>query len=897
MSGVRRQRSGVSKGRSCLPRRSPDCGSKTGISPWMRVLLPVICLYDLFIQTFTDRAERYHSFDVGRSMFDVGRSSSRCLCKMLIISLFFAITSFSAAEPSIKVSVESESRFVHEPFVLKVDVISEKDTGRPSVADGAGYTVSSISQGRRLPYSRKDTTTFRVEVVASQTGVITIAPVEVDAGGLLLKSAPLRLVVDEPHSADNMTLGAVFSQTNLYVNQAVEMTVQWQSKMPFIQYQELAFDLPVLRNPGLAVYPLEPDVPEKKRICLPVNEQRVIGEKYSCDLGAGIRFRYMIVPLQSGVFAKDEICLACALMKDKQNSNQYPSYFNNNFFSVPDHESRFERVYLTSPIDRLYVSALPEEGRSPLFCGVAGPLSVSTAITPQDVVVGQPMMFEVELSNMTFGGQITELPDVILSNIGPSFKLTSDPIRQSKSADGHKFVYALRPLRSAVNYVPALAMQVFDPEAGSYRMVRSKPIRIRVDPDEGKKTFVPATVGDDNLLVSLNGVRSNRKQSGVLMNGYNLLSFIGEKALLIWLLAPVAWLLIRRKVRHLERCRVDAQYARSAGAMRRFKQAVHEDEELALRNYLADRFGLCAEAITTRSCVSVMQNKGVSHDIVDMVSAYFEAVDSKKYSPAGEADLKRKSVHKLVKAVEHGSKILLLLVFAVPLVSMAVSPDENFNRALEMNADRPDEARPVFVEAALGYEKEQAFFNAGNSWFFAGENGRALAAYLAAESRAPFDSAIRESIDFIRAQCPDGFEVEQGLTSGMVRILQRFCRWDVRLRLGVLTILYLLGWYIYILYRVFGWRPGRRFCAAYASVLLFLALTLLYSAFQPSRGVVVQSAGARLGPGYAYGSACEGVLSPAVEFAWLGTERGWVHAQLPDGTEAWMHESACVRVP
>ena len=66
---------------------------------------------------------------------------------------------------------------------------------------------------------------------------------------------------------------------------------------------------------------------------------------------------------------------------------------------------------------------------------------------------------------------------------------------------------------------------------------------------------------------------------------------------------------------------------------------------------------------------------------------------------------------------------------------------------MEMQAEKPDEARPLFVEAALGYEEQGSFFNAGNSWFFAGQSGRALAAYLSAGSRAPFNRKIRESIE------------------------------------------------------------------------------------------------------------------------------------------------------
>ena len=63
--------------------------------------------------------------------------------------------------------------------------------------------------------------------------------------------------------------------------------------------------------------------------------------------------------------------------------------------------------------------------------------------------------------------------------------------------------------------------------------------------------------------------------------------------------------------------------------------------------------------------------------------------------------------------------------------------------------------------------------------------------------------------------------------------------------------------------------------------------------FQPLEGVIIQSTEARLGPGYAYEMAYESILHEAVEFQWLETQDGWVHARLPDESEAWLRETSC----
>ena len=77
--------------------------------------------------------------------------------------------------------------------------------------------------------------------------------------------------------------------------------------------------------------------------------------------------------------------------------------------------------------------------------------------------------------------------------------------------------------------------------------------------------------------------------------------------------------------------------------------------------------------------------------------------------------------------------LLLLSSLLVPLRAGAGDrADELFSLAMQMREEKPDEARPLFIEAALRFESKEQFLNAGNSWFFAGENGRALANYRAA---------------------------------------------------------------------------------------------------------------------------------------------------------------------
>ena len=80
-------------------------------------------------------------------------------------------------------------------------------------------------------------------------------------------------------------------------------------------------------------------------------------------------------------------------------------------------------------------------------------------------------------------------------------------------------------------------------------------------------------------------------------------------------------------------------------------------------------------------------------------------------------------------------------------------------------------------------------------------------------------------------------------------------------------------------------------------------------------GVVIESTEARLGPGYAYDAAYDTPLHEATEFQYLnpsaareapllrGNDRrkwqnrnGWIHARMPDKSEAWIPETACMTI-
>ncbi|MBL7017009.1 MAG: BatD family protein, partial [Kiritimatiellales bacterium] len=639
--------------------------------------------------------------------------------QLTVISLLAAVF-FCPAELTVKLEPIEASRFVYEPFSLQLE-ISGDTAELPNVPSGSGYSITGVFQ-------EPDSGNILIEIIAEEPGILTVPPFAVSTSNESIQTPPLRLPISAPRRAREMDLSIRFSATRLVVDQPVRMDVVWTSKVPFTRSYELQLDLPLLRNPAWEVYALVPDVPEKERIGLPVNAQRVIARNAQTDDGFELGFSYQLIPRREGVY-NSGAQLNCALMESKRSPSQYPSYFDNHFFSRPDTRDRYERIYLSADGPQLTARALPEEGRTVRYSGIVGDCAARAKLEPTDTVVGQPMLLTVTLTNLVFAKHIQNLPEATLDGIGPEFRITRDPIHISSTATSRTFTYIVRPLRSGLDTLPALSLDFFDPEQQAYRTVRTAPLAITVEPDGKQTVYTPSRKTDP--LIPLTGIRNNRKESEPMM--YAFLEFLTAHGWTFWFLPPLLWLLLRPWLRRRDRCRTDPAYARALYALRRFNRTVNTDEETSWKTYLADRFDLAAEAVTFEAVRPHLQH--IDEELMQAVRDRFNAEETTRYAPPGTPEKRAAAVRKLVRRIEKAIPVLLLLIALLPArsdarpepVERAAPADDLFEQALEIRAERPDEAAPLFTEAALEFEAEQRFFNAANSWFFAGENGRALA--------------------------------------------------------------------------------------------------------------------------------------------------------------------------
>ncbi len=148
--------------------------------------------------------------------------------------------------------------------------------------------------------------------------------------------------------------------------------------------------------------------------------------------------------------------------------------------------------------------------------------------------------------------------------------------------------------------------------------------------------------------------------------------------------------------------------------------------------------------------------------------------------------------------------LILFWTLSWAAVAGLAAPNPGFTAGFD--AANKSYAEGKFTEAASAYEtllksgraSGAIYFNLGNAYFKAGQMGRAIAAYHAAELLTPRDPDVRANLQFARNRV-------QGptLTPGVVQ------RWLRTLTVNEWTVIAAIGlWAWLLLLAVRQWRPG-----------------------------------------------------------------------------------------
>jgi hypothetical protein len=142
---------------------------------------------------------------------------------------------------------------------------------------------------------------------------------------------------------------------------------------------------------------------------------------------------------------------------------------------------REKEVKIASPVQSLTVLPLPMEGRPQGFSGAIGDFNMEVNASPLELSLGDPVTLKMNVSGEGNFDRVT-VPQMAQAVKGwKSYTASSEFVEEGGAGKGKKlFEQALILKQVNVTEIPAMKFSYFDPEAGTYKVLRSDPIPIQV---------------------------------------------------------------------------------------------------------------------------------------------------------------------------------------------------------------------------------------------------------------------------------------------------------------------------------------------------------------------------------------------------------------------------------
>jgi hypothetical protein len=350
--------------------------------------------------------------------------------------------------------------------VPAVEGLAISGPSAPSVESNTTFV-----NGRRTSWRR---TRWSLGVRPLQTGEFEIPPIELEVDGQALRTAPIPLrVVEDLRGADLGFLEITPSPARVVEGQpfSLELRFGWDAGLN-VQFANLA----------LPWWGQLPGTLELEMGALPPGAQRVEGVTINERLGAVVE---ELPATEVGQRSFRTMRLVQSFLPARAGTVEFPTSFLE-FGEVEralfGGTTKGKSHFVAQPAFSLEVVPLPEAGRPLDYSGAVGTLAARATVDSADVRVGESIKLTVDWTgagNLEFFTS----PDPGRLDAFRDFRVYGKT--EEKSFDRRRVVYDLAPLNARVSAIPPLPLSVFDPGQGSYRVVATEPVPIRVRELEG----------------------------------------------------------------------------------------------------------------------------------------------------------------------------------------------------------------------------------------------------------------------------------------------------------------------------------------------------------------------------------------------------------------------------
>jgi hypothetical protein len=535
-----------------------------------------------------------------------------------LLTLFIIFSAVTSAQVKVVASVDKKKINLNQHISFEIRAEGSEEYPQVDLSPIKDFTITSGPSQSSIyqKFNNKLTTAFSLSwnLLPKKKGKLTIPSLKVVVDGKSSSTKPITIQVSKSSRSRSKRTQQPEPETQyifleVYTDKR-EAYIGEQITVEFMLYTQVNInDLSISQKPqGIGFWKEELQSPRSPKFRLRERD----GVRYNV---ASLR-KIALFPTETGQLTLDPMILDLAV--ESRSVNRFPNFDDFRFWDPFSTFPQTERIRLESEPVELTIHPLPVEGRPEKASQAVGEFFINASLDTLVMEVNKAVTFSVELKG-TGNLNLVEInePDFpggveIFDRKRPMFD--RDVFRDDFT--GVKlWEYIIMPRRSGLFIVPEMELAYFNPEENSWKVTRSKPLRLNVEPGRGTSSGSGTSQDVFQWDQDIRYIRTSPVQ--FRLNRQEMIPS------LVWWLAGVGALLFIfpgafRLVQGDSESRRREGRARTAlrRCRRELRKIVSADDYSSVSNavtgYVANKFGLSSVVLDTDSINTLL--KGIVND-------------------------------------------------------------------------------------------------------------------------------------------------------------------------------------------------------------------------------------------------------------------------------------------
>jgi len=509
----------------------------------------------------------------------------------------------------------------------------------PSVSTQTSIVNNVVAVFRGFTYSFSPT----------ETGIFELGPATLEYKGKVYTSNSVKIEVVKRTPFDGDVDADTERSKRIDINKRIFVELATDKKEAYI-YEQIVESFKLFFQRGLPIDDLDYVAASTKSfLAEKLGEERRYEEVRDGILYNVIELRTALFPLVSGNIEIPPAKFNCNIIIRQQ------GYSNSIFDEFSGRGGQKYPVERSTDSIKLKIKSLPESDKPDNFAGTVGRFTMDVLAKPTKVKVGDPITLSI---NIRGEGNIQTIGEPVLApgdekdfKIYPAETDTTITDRGDGIRGEKLFSKVVEPQHEDIDIIPAISFSYFDPELERYMTITHNPIPIVVEHSEveipirfsledAEKVKGQVKILTKDILPIMSDLYSFKNQGFAIYNRPLFLAFI----FLTPILVVIACVYVQR---HRELLQTDVGYARKRRALSRAKKQLSNARRLVqldnpsefystlaktVMEHIADKLNLAPASITSDNISGILENRGVSHDVIKELKQCLESCDYGRFS-------------------------------------------------------------------------------------------------------------------------------------------------------------------------------------------------------------------------------------------------------------------------